>query len=65
VIKNSCRGPSDALSKPFKETAKYHAGACNSFCREILDYDLGDELFQIGRVNIFALLRNAKRLMNR
>ncbi len=32
--------------------SRYRVEACNSFCRQLLDFEAGDELFQVGRVDL-------------
>ncbi len=32
--------------------SRYRVEACNSFCKDLLDFESGDELFQVGRVDL-------------
>jgi hypothetical protein len=32
---------------------------CNEFCRTTLDYSQGDEILQVGRVDVAAVLRSS------
>ena len=54
VVQGSCRGPSESLRTPYRRAAKSTSRACNEYCRELLDYDRGDELLQLGRANVFS-----------
>lgn len=53
VIQGSCRGPSEALRTSYRRAAKYPVRACNEWCRDLLDYERGDELLQLGRADLF------------
>lgn len=68
VIRGSSQGACRTLMLPFERAAMYRVPACNEFCRQTLDYAQGDELLQVGRVDMAALgrsswwiLRKAKR----
>jgi len=56
VIKDSCRGPSEVLSTSYKKSAKYRDPRCNTYCKDTIDYEQGDELLQIGRLNLNSIL---------
>ena len=57
VVKGSCRGPSEALRTSYRRAAKYSVRDCNEYCRDLLDYDRGDELLQLGRVDVVSGVR--------
>lgn len=57
VVRGSCRGPSEALRTSYRRAAKYSVRACNEYCRDLLDYERGDELLQLGRANVVSGLR--------
>ena len=57
VVQGSCRGPSEALRTSFRRAAKYSQRDCNAYCRDLLDYDRGDELLQLGRANAASGVR--------
>lgn len=59
VIRGSSQGACRTLMLPYEETAKYRVKACNEFCRQTLDYAQGDEVLQVGRFDVQALLRSA------
>jgi hypothetical protein len=71
VIRGSSLGACRTLMLPFEQAAMYRVAACNEFCRTTLDYSRGDELLQVGRVDVAALgrsswwmLRKAKRKLS-
>jgi hypothetical protein len=44
--------------------SRYRVDACNAYCREVLDFTSGDELFQVGRADLLRGLwrsRTSKR----
>ena len=53
----SCAGPSAILRRDFDELPKYPVPSANEFCRRMLDYDRGDELLMVGRVDGLTALR--------
>jgi len=57
VISRSYEGGSGLLHKSWDEVAKYRDPRCNELCRRLLDYDRGDDLLLVGRVNLALLLR--------
>ena len=61
VIRGSCCGPSDALKVDFRHSARYVMAACNRFCEEVLDYNRGDELLQVGQVSCAASISSSVR----
>jgi hypothetical protein len=50
VIRNAYTGGSDDLKKTFEESAKHRDERFNSLCRDLLDYERGDDLIQVGRM---------------
>lgn len=54
VITNAYTGGSDALKKTFEQAAPHRKQKYNDFCRQQLDYDRGDDLIQIGRIDMAA-----------
>lgn len=61
VISNAYTGGSDNLKKPFADTPKHRNEEFNSFCARSLDYDRGDDVLQIGVLDMAA----AQRFMTR
>lgn len=57
VVQGSCRGPSESLRTSYRRAAKSSNRACNHYCRDLLDYDRGDELLQLGRANAVSGIR--------
>ena len=54
VITNAYTGGSDGLKKTYDETAKHRDDVYNDFCREALDYERGDDLLQLGQMDLVA-----------
>jgi hypothetical protein len=54
VITNAYTGGSDNLKKTFEVAAKHRHEAFNAFCREQLDYVRGDDVLQIGALDLAA-----------
>jgi hypothetical protein len=54
VITNAYTGGSDNLKKTFDEAPKHRKPDYNDFCRRELDYQRGDDLIQIGQIDINA-----------
>jgi hypothetical protein len=52
IIRNAYTGGSDDLKKRWCDAALHREPRWNELCRERLDYDRGDDLFQIGRFTI-------------
>jgi len=61
VIKNAYTGGSDHLKKTFDEAAKHRLDHYNEFCKQQLDYQRGDDLLQIGRIDLAAASNYATR----
>ena len=57
AVSNCYVGPAAPLRKTWDEVAKHPDPRCNELCRRTLDYQRGDDLLQIGRVNLALLLR--------
>ncbi|HKS18230.1 MAG TPA: hypothetical protein VJS63_03350 [Bradyrhizobium sp.] len=57
VITDAYTGGSDALKKPFDSAPKHRDEQYNTFCARELDYDRGDDLLQIGRVDLAGARR--------
>ena len=57
VITNAYTGGSDALKKSFEATAKHRDEQYNSFCARELDYARGDDVLQIGRIDLAGARR--------
>ena len=50
-------GGSDALKKSFEVAPKHRDEQYNAFCARELDYARGDDLLQIGRIDLTAARR--------
>ena len=57
VISNAYTGGSDALKKTFDDAPKHRDAIYNGFCARELDYVRGDDLLQIGRIDLAAARR--------
>lgn len=57
VITNAYTGGSDNLKKSFAVAAKHRDERYNRFCAETLDYDRGDDVLQIGRIDLSTARR--------
>jgi len=57
VITNAYTGGSDALKKTFDDAPKHRDGIYNGFCARELDYVRGDDLLQLGRIDLAAARR--------
>jgi len=57
VITNAYTGGSDALKKTFDAAPGHRDERFNAFCRRELDYDRGDDLLQLGRIDLAAARR--------
>ncbi len=54
VIGNAYTGGSEDLKKSFDVAQKHRDEKYNSFCKDSLDYERGDDFLQIGRMDILA-----------
>lgn len=52
VIKNAYTGGSDNLKKTFEQAPKHRNPIYNDFCREQLDYQRGDDILQLGQMDM-------------
>lgn len=57
VITNAYTGGSDALKKTFESAPMHRDPQYNTFCRRELDYDRGDDVLQLGRMDLAAARR--------
>jgi hypothetical protein len=57
VITDAYTGGSDALKKTFDVAPKHRDEQYNAFCARELDYARGDDLLQIGRIDLAAARR--------
>ncbi len=58
VIRGSSLGACRSLMLGYEDTAKYRVEECNAFCRRLLDYSRGDEILQVGRVDLATMFRS-------
>jgi hypothetical protein len=57
VISDAYTGGSDALKKPFETAPKHRDETYNAFCARELDYVRGDDVLQIGRIDLAGARR--------
>lgn len=57
VITNAYTGGSDDLKKSFEVAAPHREARYNEFCRTELDYARGDDVLQLGRIDLAAARR--------
>lgn len=55
VITNAYTGGSDALKKTFDEAPKHRQAQFNAFCADQLDYARGDDVLQLGRMDLGSM----------
>ncbi|WP_199560200.1 hypothetical protein [Sphingomonas psychrotolerans] len=65
LITNAYTGGSDNLKKSFAVAAKHRDARYNHFCATSLDYERGDDLLQIGRLDIGTARRFLARSVPR
>jgi len=65
VITDAYTGGSDNLKKSFATAAKHRIDEYNRYCRDHLDYDRGDDILQIGRLDLSTARRYALRSVPR
>ncbi|PCD04800.1 hypothetical protein COC42_08470 [Sphingomonas spermidinifaciens] len=65
VITNAYTGGSDNLKKSFAVAAKHRDDRYNRFCAETLDYERGDDVLQIGRLDVGTARRFLARSVPR
>jgi hypothetical protein len=61
VISNAYTGGSDALKKTFEAASKHRDEQYNAFCVRELDYARGDDVLQIGRIDLAGARRYVTR----
>jgi hypothetical protein len=61
VITDAYTGGSDALKKPYEVAPKHRDERYNAFCLRELDYARGDDVLQIGRVDLAGARRYLQR----
>ena len=61
VITKAYTGGSDALKKSFEAAAKHRDERYNAFCARVLDYARGDDVLQIGRIDLAGARRYVTR----
>ena len=59
VITNAYTGGSDDLKKTFEQAPKHRQDKYNTLCARLLDYGRGDDVLQIGQVNMTAAQKYA------
>jgi hypothetical protein len=57
VVTNAYTGGSDALKKSFEATPKHRDEQYNAFCARELDYVRGDDVLQLGRIDLAGARR--------
>lgn len=57
IIQNAYTGGSDNLKKPFKEATKHRDETYNDFCEQALNYNRGDDVMQLGKIDLTATRR--------
>jgi hypothetical protein len=57
IITNAYTGGSDDLKKGFEEAPPYRNSKVNDFCKRELDYERGDDVLQLGRIDLAAARR--------
>lgn len=61
VILDAYTGGSDALKKSFDTAPKHREGSYNAWCARELDYDRGDDVLQLGRIDLAGARRYIQR----
>src|SRR5207244_11813591 len=57
IITNAYTGGSDALKKTFEAAPKHRDEQYNAFCARELDYGRGDDVLQLGRIDLAGARR--------
>jgi hypothetical protein len=57
VITNAYTGGSDGLKKTFEVAQKHRQPVFNAYCETVLDYHRGDDVIQIGKLDLAAARR--------
>jgi len=55
VIMDAYTGGSDDLKKTWEAAPKHRNARYNAFCEEVLDYSRGDDVLQLGRMDLSAM----------
>jgi hypothetical protein len=55
VIADAYTGGSDDLKKTWEAAPKHRNERYNAFCEEVLDYSRGDDVLQLGRMDLSAM----------
>ena len=61
VITDAYTGGSDALKKTYDSAPKHRDEQYNAFCARELDYDRGDDVLQLGRIDLAGARRYLQR----
>ena len=61
VITNAYTGGSDDLKKTWEEAPKHRDVRFNDYCADVLDYDRGDDVIQLGQMDMAAIRRYLSR----
>ncbi len=65
IIKNAYTGGSDNLKKTFDEAPAHRDPSYNEWCRKVLDYQRGDDILQIGLLDLTAAQKYVARSIPR
>lgn len=65
VISNAYGGGSEALQKAWGDAPKHRDAVYNAFCEDALDYQRGDDLLQLGRMDMAAMRLYLRRSVPR
>ena len=65
VITDAYTGGSDELKKTWDSAPKHRDGAYNSYCQATLDYQRGDDVLQVGLMDMGAMRRYLARALPR
>jgi len=61
VITNAYTGGSDDLKKTWDDAPKHREAQFNDFCAKALDYERGDDILQLGQMDLAAIRRYLSR----
>lgn len=61
VITNAYTGGSDGLKKTFEDAQKHREDRFNSFCETELNYERGDDVIQLGQMDLVAVRKYLAR----
>lgn len=65
VIRNAYTGGSDDLKKSYEDAGKHRDPRFNRLCSDLLDYDRGDDLLQVGRLTLGGVMALAAAFLSR